>query len=130
MRVLRRFYQWRPFRNEVEWSEADHYIRRTYQKHLVIGFVSFLIGARVAGLIFFDPKKYAELRENYEAEYWKLNGAPKNLAAELVPCVARDRQGQMCPTWIKINSDRERYLRKIDPAEFIVEELDDNGPNK
>ena len=125
MRVSRKFISFGKIKDEIPYQEVNDFIRRTYFKHTLIVFVGFLGGLRIAGALFFNQEKLDIIKEKYEEEYWKELGKPKHSQAEWVPCVSLEKKGQLCPTWIKINIENEKYIRKIDPAEFILEENTD-----
>lgn len=124
MRVsaVKRSFFWNPRPDEVSYASVNQFIRRTYYKHVFLTFVGFMVGLRISGALFFDEQRMLAVREQFEEAYWKEHGPPKNFDPEWVPCVSQEKKGQLCPTWIRTTPESERYFRKVDPAEFILEE--------
>lgn len=118
----RRRFEWRPRPNQVSHAAVDRFVRLTYLRHAALVCLGMVMGMRLSGALFFEGEQYLVTRERLEEEYWKEHGVPKHFAPDMVPCVAPDRRGQLCPTWIKISTESERYFRKVDPAEFIFED--------
>lgn len=104
---------------EISYEQADAFVKKTFIKHRLIGLVGFLIGLKLSGLIFFDAKQYDVIREDLEQDYWKEFGEPKHFEPDIIPCVSPNRVGQNCKSWIQIKYGKDKYLRKVDPAEFV-----------
>lgn len=102
----------------VPYEKVDTYIKKVNFRHKVVAVVGFVFGLRLCDALMYDEQDYIEVREQMEEEYWAHYGKPINLKPDVIPCKSRFKQGQTCETWIEIKFDKDRYVRKIDPAEL------------
>ena len=104
---------------EISYDHADAFVRKAFIRHRLIGLAGFILGLKLSGLIFFDPGHYEVIREDLEQDYWREYGEPKHFEPDVIPCISPSRAGQDCRSWIQIKYGKDKYLRKVDPAEFI-----------
>lgn len=97
---------------------VSKFLQKTYYVHQLLALAGFVFGLRTADLLLYDEQDYIDVREQMENEYWAFYGTPKHIKPDLVPCLSRAKQGEICTSWIQIKFEKDRYLRKIDPAEL------------
>lgn len=117
-KVPKHFYKKITKTETVSPKKIDSFVKRINVTHKVLATVGFLFGLRLCDVFLYDEQDYLEVREQQEAAYWAHHGRPKNITPDLLPCQSRFKQGELCETWIAIKFEKDKYIRKIDPAEL------------
>lgn len=97
---------------------VSKYLQKTYYIHQLVAFTGFIFGLRTCDLLMYDEHDYIDVREQMENEYWAFHGEPRHIKPDIIPCMSRAKAGETCRSWIQIKYDKDKYLRKIDPAEL------------
>ena len=58
------------------------------------------------------------MQEDLEEDYWFNNGAPKYIKPVMIPSVIPEKNGQLRPTYIAIQYEKDTYV----PRDYIKEE--------
>lgn len=110
---------------ELSKSAITNFMRRTKLKTHAMGLGGFLIGMKLADLVFYDHQSLELLREDMEDEFWTKNGKPKFITPHQVPSFRPGNEGKMRDSFIAIVLDKDNRVSKLDELkEQILDEED------